>query len=231
MPITLEHRRVGGITVVTCSGRIVEGPESLALQTLLDDLHPFGPHLVLHIGGVDFVDSSGLGLLARYASRTRNANGSLKLCAPSPRLVEVLRVTHLDRMFEVYELEADAITAFHQRAGGTSGSSGLKADILCVDASVDVQAYVRELLGQAGYGIFTAGNLPDALILLQATQPKLVIIGAALRAWRGTTSAEKFNRLADALAVIELPAEFSSADAGEAARRLLDQVRAISPRP
>jgi anti-sigma B factor antagonist len=227
VPISLEHRRVGAVTVVTCIGRIVEGPESAALQKLLDDLLPFGPHLILHLGGVDFIDSSGLGLLARYTARTRSVHGGLKLCALTPRIAQGLKVTHLDRVFEVYELEADAIAAFHQRGGSHAASSGLKADILCVDASLDVQAYVRELLGQAGYGIFTAGNLPDALILLQATQPKLVIIGAGLRALRGTRTADKFNKLADTLSVLELPADFSRADAGEAAERLLDQVRAF----
>lgn len=227
MRISLENRRVGDIAVVTCRGRIVEGAESTALQQLLDELLPDGPYVILHLGGVDFIDSSGLGLLVRCTTRTRNAHGSLKLCALSPKIAEVLKVTHLERVFEAYESEADAITAFYQRASSGAGASRLKADILCVDPSVDVQAYLRELLGQGGYGVLTAGNLPDALILLQATQPKLVIIGAELRSARGTQAAEKLNTLADALAVIELPADFSRREAGEAGQRLLDQVRAL----
>jgi anti-sigma B factor antagonist len=226
--ISLESRRVGDITVVTCTGRIVEGTESIALQQLLDDLLQDGPDLILHVGGVDFIDSSGLGLLVRYATRTRNAGGNLKLCVLLPKIAEVLKVTHLGRILEWYETEAGAITAFYQHAGWGAGSSRLQTDILCVDASANMQAYVRELLGQAGYGVLTAGNLPDALILVQATQPKVVIIDADLRRSRGTQAAEKFNRLADALAVIELPADFSARDAGEAAERLLDQIRALA---
>ena len=228
MPISPESRRVGDITVVTCHGRIAEGAESIALQHLLDQLLQYGPYLILHLGGVDFIDSSGLGLLVRYTIRARNAHGDLRLCALSPRTAEALKVTHLERILEAYESEADAITAFYQRASSGAGSSRFHTDILCVDASLDVQAYVRELLGEAGYGVLTSGNLPDALILLQATQPKLVIIGADLRVARSTPSAEKFNRLADALAVIELPADFSRREAGEAGHRLLDRVRDLS---
>jgi anti-sigma B factor antagonist len=229
--LSLASRRVGDITVVTCSGRIVEGAESIALQRLLDDLLQDGPYLILHLGGVDFIDSSGLGLLVRYTTRVRHAEGALKLCTLTPKAADVLRVTHLERVFEAYETEADAITAFYQRAGSGPGTARLRTDILCVDASMDVQAYVRELMGQEGYGVLTAGNLPDALTLLQATRPKLVIIGSELRAVRGTQSAELFNKLADTLAVVELAADFSRLEAGEAADRLLDQVRALSVKP
>jgi len=103
----------------------------------------------------------------------------------------------------------------------------LAANILCVETSADVLAYVRELLRQAGYAVVTTGNLPDALTLLTATRPKLVVIGAELRATRNTRAADTFNRMADALPVIELPANFSSDDAGVAGSRLLSHVQTI----
>jgi anti-sigma B factor antagonist len=224
----LEHRRVGDVTVVTCVGRIVEGAESSALQRLLDDLFPYSPQLILHLEGVDFIDSSGLGLLVRLVNRTRNANGHITLCAVSRQIAEVLEVTRLRPVFESYASEAEAITARYQRADAGAGTPRFHNDILCVDASPDVQAYLRELLGQAGYGVLTASNVPDGLILLQATRPKLVIVNPDVRQARGTRSAERFNALADTLKVIELPADFSRSNAGEAGQRLLDQVRALS---
>jgi anti-sigma B factor antagonist len=223
--LSLEHRRVGDIEVVTCVGRIVEGDESRALQRMLDELLPFGRDFVLHLGGVDFLDSSGLGLLVRYLTRTRNAHGNLKLCAASPKIVEVLSVTRLLGVFDRYATEADAIAAFYEGGGAAVTPSLRRTDILCVEQSTDVLAYVRELLTQAGYGVLTAGNLPDGLILLQATRPKLVIASADFRAARSTAAAEKFNRIADALPVIELPLDFSRRDAADAGNRLLDQVR------
>ena len=133
MPLSLESRRVGDITVVNCRGRIVEGAESQALRQLLDDLLASGPHVILNLGGVDFIDSSGLGLLVRYATRTRNANGSLKLCTLSPRVVDVLTVTRLHGAFESYETATDAIAAFYRHGGPAGSAPRLDIDILCVE--------------------------------------------------------------------------------------------------
>jgi CheY-like chemotaxis protein len=96
---------------------------------------------------------------------------------------------------------------------------------MCVEQSADVLAFVRELLKHAGYGVVTSDNLPDALILLKAMRPKVVVIGADLRAVRNTRTGESFNRLAESRAVVELPPGFSSRDAGEAGQQVLDRVR------
>jgi anti-sigma B factor antagonist len=229
MPISLASRRDDEVTVVTCNGRIVQGKESLALQHLLDDLLPFGPDVILHLGGIDFIDSSGLGLLVRYAARTRHAGGRVRLCAMSAKVAEVLRITKLETVFDTYASEADAVAAVIEHRGKRSTRSGVAAEILCVESSPDVQAYVREVLGLAGYPVMSAGNLPDALTLLQASRPKLLIVGAELRHARGTQSAERFNRFADALTVIELGADFSKRHAGYAGQALVQQVRAALP--
>jgi len=228
--ISFETRRVGDIAVVRVTGRIVEGAESAALQKQIDGLIPFGPHLLLNLAAVDFMDSSGLGLLVRYLTRTRNAHGNLKLCALPAQLAEVLRVTRLVSVFDLCATEEDAIADFYRRTDAPTGSFRFRIDILCVDFSTDVQAYVRELLGQAGFGVLTAGNLPDALVLLQATKPKLLVVNRDLRAARSTQTAEKFNTLADKSIVVELPDDFSRAEAGKAGQVLVGQVlAAIGP--
>ena len=226
MPLALEHRRAGHIAVVACAGHLVEGAELTALQRTLDDLLKFGPYLILHLGAVDFVDSAGLGLLVRYSARTRNAQGSMKLCAASAKLAAVLKVTRLEQIFNMYESESEAIAAFYEPSSSGTGESPIRADILCVVSSADVQAYVREMLGQNGYAVLTTGNLPDAVILMQAVKPKLVVVSADLRRARGTHAAQKFSRLLDSLSVIELPQDYSHRDAGDAGSTLLGQVRA-----
>lgn len=226
MPLSFQSRCVGDITVVECSGRIVQGAESTQLQQHVDDLLPVNRHILLHLGEVDFIDSSGVGLLVRLLTRMQNAHGDLKLCTVSSKIVEVLRITRLSTIFDSYESEAEAIAGFYRRPKSPDRPY-LAANILCVETSADVLAYVRELLRQAGYAVVTTSNLPDALTLLTATRPKLVVIGANLRATRDTRTADTFNRLADALSVIELPATFSSDDAGEAGRELISQVHAI----
>ena len=231
MAIAFDTRRVGDIAVVKVSGRIVEGADSAALQKHLDGLMPYGAHILLHLAGVDFIDSSGLGLLVRYLTRTRNAHGNLKLCALSPHIEEVLRVTRLHSAFDPHDSEEEAIADFYRRSDSPTGSFRFRVDILCVDFSNDVQAYVRELLGQVGFGVLTAGNLPDALILMQATKPKLLIIDHDLRESRSTQAAEKFNALADKITVLELPREFSHADAGQAGQVLVGKVLAAIGAP
>ena len=224
MALTLSSRRVGEVTVITCSGRIVAGHESDALQSTLDELMPFSAHILLHLGAIDFIDSAGLGLLARYLTRVQNARGTLKICAVSPKIDDVLRVTRLKALFQPYDTEADPIAEVHRNARDTDSSPG-RSDILCVDESEDVLAYLRGLLREAGYRAITASNLPDALILLKATGPKVVVINADLRAVRTTRAASEFHKTADAGAVVELPSGFSAHDAADAARQVLTAIR------
>ena len=229
MPLSLDRRRAGDVTIVACSGRIVLGDETDALQRLLDELTAVESDLILDLGAIDFVDSSGLGLLARYAARARHAGGRLRLCAVSPKVAHVLRVTKLDAVFDTYPSEAHAVDAALERRNGPTRHAHLRAEILCVDASPDVQAYVREILGVAGYAVMSAGNLADGVTLLQGLQPKLVIVSAELRQARDTQSASKFNGLADALTVIELVPNFAKRDAGYAGHVLVQQVRSALP--
>src|SRR5205085_3526345 len=142
---------------------------------------------------VDFIDSGGLGLLLRCLIRTQNAHGILKVCGISPRIRETLKATKLDTVFESYRCEADAIAGFYlpPRAGD---APALTANVLCAVPSMDVLAYVGALLGQAGYRVVTTNNLADGLTLLTATRPKLVVIGATLRATRDTLAADAFNK-------------------------------------
>ena len=78
--------------------------------------------------------------------------------------------------------------------------------MLCVDESPDVLTYLRGVLKEAGYRTLTAANMADALILLKATHPRIVVIGAELRAAATRSRAEEFNSIASAGTIVELPA-------------------------
>jgi anti-sigma B factor antagonist len=226
MPLSLHSRQIGDVTVVRCSGRIIEGPESAALKDHLAELSR-DPFVVLNLGEVDFVDSSGLGLLVRLLTRSHAAGGDLKLCAVRPRIREVVRITRLDTLFELPASEDDAVQAFYRQTASKTTSRRLGTQILCVGRSADVQAYLRELLGAAGYGVMAVGNVADALTLAKATRPKLVVIAIDGSGASDTRVVETFRNLEPALATIALPADFSGHDAGEAGERLLNQVRTI----
>ena len=222
MSLTLQSRCVGDVTIVTCSGRIVAGEESKSLQVCLDRLLPESPHVLLHLGAVEFIDSGGLGLIARYLTRPQDRRGTLKVCAVSPKIDDVLRITRLKSVFQPYATEADSIADLHRNNPGIDAFDN--PDVLRVDESPDVLTYLRELLKEAGYRTLTAANIPDALILLKATRPKMVVIGAELLT-ADTQASEEFKNVASAGTVVELPAGFSRQDAGEAAEQVLQALR------
>jgi anti-sigma B factor antagonist len=226
MELSLQHRQVGYVTVVTCSGRLVLGAESDALLKQIDDLLPMSSRILLHLGGVDYIDSGGLGLLVRCLTRVQNAAGQLSVCALSPKVSDVLRVTRLDSVLRPYSAEADAIAAGHSAAHG-SDDAAPGSLILCTDPSPDVLAYLRGLLKGAGHRVVTAENLYDGVILLKSMRPGVVVMGASLHALRGTPSADEFHRRVSAQSLVVLPAAFSSRDAGEAATALLLEIDVI----
>ena len=181
--------------------------------------------------GVEFIDSGGLGLLARYLTRAQNAGGALKLCALSSKVDDVLGITRLKAVFRIFKTEAESIADVH----GTPvrESSVGRPDILCVSASVDALAYLRELLKQSGYQILTASNLPDVVDPAQdhPSEGGRGRAGTELRANGATWTAQEFNRIANQGAVVELPPGFSARDAGDAALPLLQAIHAFVPIP
>lgn len=228
MPLSLQHRQVGEVAVVSCRGRLIAGDESSVFQQALDGVLRMNPRVVLDLGGLEFMDSAGLGLLVRYFIRARNAQGGLTIAEVSGRIAEVLRITRLEGVLQPYATEADAIAAAH-RPGAPLEPSFATPQVLCIDTSPDLLAYLREVLKEAGYGTLTAGNLADASILLIATRPNLVVIGPGLRAAAATDAAAGFNRLVNTRAVVELPLDFAALDAATAAEHVLAAVRARVP--
>jgi len=227
VPLSFQDRWVGDVAVVTCSGRIVEGPEVEALERHVIELTSETRNIVLHVGAVNFLDSSGIGLLVRLHARLQNVGGGLSLCAVPPKMRDVLSITRLERILQPFESEADAIAATF-RSPDELASNGGRRTILCVDPSADVLAYVRELLRSEGYMVVCASNLADALTLLTATRPRAVVIGQGLRVRTATGAEAAFAERAGAVPIIELPGEFASDDAGHAGRALLAQVKAVA---
>jgi anti-anti-sigma factor len=221
--LTLSSRQVGDVTVVSCTGRIVLGEEAHALQRCLDTALPAND-VLLHLGGVEFIDSAGLGLLARYVTRAPTG-GRMRLCALSPKVEAVMRVTRLKAAFQIDDTEGDSLADLHRTTDIALAVHGRR--ILCVDESKDVLVFLRELLQNAGYHALTASNFPDALILMKAARPALVVIGSGTNA-NSTPAAQQFRHLASAGPVIELPGGFSSQDAGDAAQHVLDAIRDLA---
>src|SRR5271170_8395929 len=78
--LSLDTRDVGRVTIVQCNGRIVAGGESDSLRAHVTWLLRDRRDIVLHLGEVGFIDSSGLGTMVRALTTIRQARGDLKLC-------------------------------------------------------------------------------------------------------------------------------------------------------
>lgn len=228
--MALQMRRVGDVVVIACSGKIVGGSEAEELQHVVTGLLPLEPRVVLHVSEVSFLDSAGLGVLVRLLHRTRSAFGDLKLCCVPQRVAEVLRITRLADVFDVHTGEDEAIAAFYRGSKPADARMTLGGDVLCVDESPDVLAYVCAVLREAGYRVMHAGNVSDAAVLLKVSRPRVVVIGAGARA--RLESARAGGSLAgESLAIIELPAEYASRDPAESSRDLVSRVRDLMGEP
>jgi anti-sigma B factor antagonist len=230
MRLAFSTRAVGDVLVVQCAGRIVAGVEAETLHTHLKKSIAEMPDLVLVLDKIEFVDSSGLGTLVRLVANARSAGGDIKLCALPKHVANTLRITNLNRIFEVHETEADAITACYQRRTRREAESPrLAKEVLCVEESPDLLVYLSELLRRSGYRVLAGRNLYDARILLRATKPALVIAGPRLQTADGKCAKEWLAGMDCTIPLLVLGEDLSTLEAGEAASRLLTQVRALMP--
>src|ERR1700685_4112096 len=112
MSLKVETRQVKGISVVTCHGRIVLGEEAAGLRDTLKKVLTTSRQVVLNLAGVDYIDSSGLGTLVGVYSSARAAGADIKLTGVGQRLRDVLQITKLVTVFEVYDTEQEALASF-----------------------------------------------------------------------------------------------------------------------
>jgi stage II sporulation protein AA (anti-sigma F factor antagonist) len=203
----------------------VEGAESLALRDHIEKELGQQQMLILDFREVDFVDSSGLGMLVRLAMQMRKAGGELKLCYVPPRIETTLKTTKVNTVLKSYPSEAEAIAAF----GKLRKPAAPKADILCVTSSADLLAYLGQLLQQAGYTVSTANNLAEAESLLTSSRPAFLVIDSYFSASISGDEAlrGRFNALIDGVSIVELPPGFATSDAGDAARQLVKHLRSV----
>ncbi len=103
----------GDVAVVSLTGNLMGGPDAAALNTTLHELVNAGTkHVVLDLGGVQFMNSSGLGLLIGGASLLKTAGGALKIARASEKILSLIRITKLGAIFEMYPGVAEAVASF-----------------------------------------------------------------------------------------------------------------------
>jgi anti-sigma B factor antagonist len=116
MQLRMSTRQVDGVLVVDCSGRVVFGEESASLRDMVKKLLVQSPKVVLNLREVNYIDSGGLGTLVSLYTTARNAGGAVKLARLSQRVGDLLQITKLLTIFEVFDDEEVAAQSFKKDA-------------------------------------------------------------------------------------------------------------------
>jgi len=116
MQLTLNNRTIDGILIVDCHGRIVFGEESALLRDTVRKLISENNQIVLNLGGVTYIDSGGLGTLVSLYTTAHNTGGAIKLANLTQRVGDLLQVTKLVTVFEVFANEQLAVNSFRKHA-------------------------------------------------------------------------------------------------------------------
>src|SRR6184192_3564113 len=114
MQLRLSTRVVNGVTIVDCNGRIVFGEESALLRDTIKKLINENSQIVLNLGSVTYIDSGGLGTLVALYTTAHNAGGAVKLARLTQRVGDLLQVTKLVTIFEVFDTEEKAVESFRK---------------------------------------------------------------------------------------------------------------------
>ena len=113
MALTIASREVDGVTVLDLNGRITLGEGSVQLREAVRDLISKGSKtILLNMGDVNYIDSSGLGELVSAYTTAKNQGAQVKLLNLTKKVKDVLQLTKLYTVFDVYEDEASAISSF-----------------------------------------------------------------------------------------------------------------------
>lgn len=106
-------RQVNGVTVVDMSGRITLGEGSVILRDTIRDLLSRGnKKILLNLGDVTYIDSSGIGELVSAFTSVRNQGGELKLLNLTKKVHDLLQITKLYTVFDIKDDETAAVGAF-----------------------------------------------------------------------------------------------------------------------
>jgi anti-sigma B factor antagonist len=109
----IEKRTVGDVQILDCSGKITLGEGTMAVRnTVMDVLKEGRKKIILNLADVNYIDSSGIGELVRTYITVSSGGGELKLLSLTKKIQELLQITKLLTVFQVYDSESAALASF-----------------------------------------------------------------------------------------------------------------------
>ncbi len=113
MSIKANTRKVEGVNIIDLSGRITIGEGTVILRDAVRALQQKNErHILLNLAEVSYIDSSGIGELVSSFTTSRNQGGKLRLLHLTKKVHDLLSITKLLTVFEVFDDEAKAIQSF-----------------------------------------------------------------------------------------------------------------------
>ena len=111
--LDIKERQAGDVTVLDMDGKVTIGEGSVALRTAIRRLLEEGKKkILLNLAGVGYIDSSGIGELVSSFTAINKDGGQLKLLKLTQKLQDLLAITKLLTVFDVYDSEADALNSY-----------------------------------------------------------------------------------------------------------------------
>ena len=114
--LDIKERQAGDVTVLDMSGKVTIGEGSVALRSAIRRLLEEGKKkILLNLGGVGYIDSSGIGELVSSYTAINKDGGQLKLLNLTQKLQDLLAITKLLTVFDVYESESEALGSYKEQ--------------------------------------------------------------------------------------------------------------------
>ncbi len=113
MQLTITKQQVDDVAILELSGRMVLGDETALFRNAVRDLVAAGKKkILLNLGGVSYIDSSGLGELVGAFTAVRREGGQIKLLNLQKRVRDVVQIVKLETLFEPFDDETAALASF-----------------------------------------------------------------------------------------------------------------------
>ena len=111
--INISERQAGDVTILDLDGKVTIGEGSVALRNAIRRLLGEGKNkILLNLGGVGYIDSSGIGELVSSFTAVNKEGGTLKLLNLTQKIQDLLEITKLLTVFDVFDSEGEALSSF-----------------------------------------------------------------------------------------------------------------------
>ena len=117
MNLKVNTRTVDGASIIDLQGEVDVYTAPELKQQIIDLLDSGSQRVIVNLQSVDYLDSTALGVLIGGLKRLRERNGSLDLICPNPRIKRIFEITGLDKIFDIFNTEDEALKASTPKEG------------------------------------------------------------------------------------------------------------------